>query len=122
MRRLLTATLLLLAAGACQPAQDAATPQPAPAQGPLTDAQARAVYDRACMSCHGPTGKGNGPRAAMLRTSPTDFTDPAWQAQAQDDALRDLIAQGRGSMPPFKHRLNPQEIDGVLRTVRAFAP
>jgi len=34
----------------------------------------RALYARACTSCHGPRGRGDGPAAAGLEPAPTDFT------------------------------------------------
>lgn len=34
----------------------------------------RADYDRFCVGCHGPGGRGDGPSAAGLATAPSDLT------------------------------------------------
>src|SRR6185436_19041814 len=34
----------------------------------------RRVYDRACATCHGTTGRGDGPTAALLGIRPRNFT------------------------------------------------
>ncbi len=34
----------------------------------------RALYDDNCAACHGPSGKGDGPAAATLKTQPADLT------------------------------------------------
>lgn len=33
----------------------------------------KALYQTHCATCHGPTGRGNGPTAASLRVAPADF-------------------------------------------------
>lgn len=55
----------------------------------------REVYLRHCASCHGETGKGDGPVAASLRRPPTDLT---------------VIA--RGNAGRFDERRVMQVIDG----------
>ena len=33
----------------------------------------KAVYERHCLACHGPGGRGDGPDAAALKVPPADF-------------------------------------------------
>jgi high-affinity iron transporter len=42
---------------------------------------APALYQTACAGCHGTLGDGDGPQAAGVEPKPTDFRDPARQAQ-----------------------------------------
>jgi hypothetical protein len=51
-----------------------------------------ALYTRYCASCHGPTGKGDGPVAASLRTPPTDLTTLAARAGGQFDEAEVMAA------------------------------
>jgi mono/diheme cytochrome c family protein len=37
-------------------------------------ASGKEMYTAYCASCHGPSGKGDGPAAGSLKTSPTDLT------------------------------------------------
>jgi len=36
----------------------------------------RLLYNSRCWTCHGPTGRGNGPASISLKPPPADFTDP----------------------------------------------
>lgn len=40
-------------------------------------ASANALYVAHCASCHGPSGKGDGPQATGMESAPRDFTDTA---------------------------------------------
>lgn len=61
-----------------------------------------------CVSCHGETGKGDGPVASALTTPPTDLTMmtvnaggvfPAEEIYAFIDGRRDVQAHGTRQMP-----------------------
>ncbi len=55
-----------------------------------------------CVTCHGATGKGNGPAAVALNPKPADWTS----ARVQDESDGELfwkISNGRCAMPPWKH-------------------
>jgi cytochrome c oxidase cbb3-type subunit 3 len=54
----------------------------------------RAIYDRLCWPCHGPTGRGNGPAAAALRPPPADFTDPGKVADRTTARLHSVLSRG----------------------------
>jgi cytochrome c oxidase cbb3-type subunit 3 len=57
-------------------------------------AAAKTNYDTFCVKCHGPTGKGDGPAAATLSTSPRNFTDCAAMAKISDDTMFNVIKNG----------------------------
>lgn len=89
---------------------------------PIDNAKAssgKIVYEENCAVCHGPTGYGNGPAAASLKTRPFDLTVHAPQ---HDDAyFIAVISGGRGEMPAFKDRLTSAQIIDVIAYMRLLA-
>ncbi|MEL6181011.1 MAG: c-type cytochrome [Myxococcota bacterium] len=79
----------------------------------------KVLYTRSCQSCHGPTGKGNGPRSRGLRNIP-DFTAETWQQSHSDAQLLHTISEGQGSMPAFKHRYDEAQIKALIEVVRGL--
>ena len=82
---------------------------------------ARALWNATCAGCHGRDGRGMGeerPPAARL----PDFTSAEWQQSRSDDALAQVIADGRGMMPPFGKQINPQGLSALVRHIRRYAP
>jgi high-affinity iron transporter len=56
--------------------------------------QAAALYEARCASCHGPTGRGDGPAGAALDPKPTSFRDAGRQARRSVYGLYATISQG----------------------------
>jgi high-affinity iron transporter len=80
------------------------------------------VYQQACASCHGATGKGDGASAAGLEPSAADFTD-AFHARYYSDAGRvRIIEQGSPgtAMAGFASQLDQGRILDVYAYVRQF--
>jgi mono/diheme cytochrome c family protein len=65
-------------------------------------ANGKKLAETNCISCHGASGKGDGPAAAALNPKPADWTSPKVQAES-DGTLFWKISNGRGPMPPWKH-------------------
>ena len=72
------------------------------------DAPGAALYQRYCASCHGVSGRGDGPVAASLKEAPADLTrtpDPGKGAadvaslMEVIDGRRDVAAHGSREMP-----------------------
>lgn len=85
-------------------------------------AAGKALYLVNCEACHGKKGLGNGTKAPDLKTSPGNFTKPAFQSQ-KDGAIFYKITEGRKEMPKGKKDL-PNDIDrwnlvNYLRTLAA---
>jgi mono/diheme cytochrome c family protein len=82
----------------------------------------KAVYIRECLSCHGSTGKGDGPAAKDLIRKAGDLSSPKMWAQS-DGALFWKISEGRTPMPTFE-KLIKDENDRwhVINYVRTLAP
>jgi mono/diheme cytochrome c family protein len=79
-----------------------------------------ALYATHCASCHGASGRGDGPGAPpMARVA--SFADPAIQART-DEELTQVIVAGRGGfMPAFGDRLAGPGIAAIVRHLRSFA-
>jgi high-affinity iron transporter len=83
-----------------------------------------ALYGVHCASCHGATGKGDGPAAAGLTPPAADFTD-AFHARFYSDAGRvRIIEKGLPgtAMVGFEGDLDRQQILDVYAHVRKFRP
>jgi len=84
------------------------------------DARAVAeLYGVICASCHGPRGDGDGPARAPGMAMPR-FSDPAWQASRTDEAIAQVIVEGRGAMPAFGQQVNPRGVAALVRYLRAL--
>jgi len=73
-----------------------------------------------CVTCHGASGKGDGPAAAALPPpKPADWTS-ARIASETDGELFWKISNGRVAMPPWKHlpEKDRWEIINYIRTLQ----
>lgn len=78
------------------------------------------VWAKHCQSCHGKQGKGDGSKAAQLKTAAGDFTKADVQKQS-DGSLYYKIVEGRDDMPAFKKKIPDQdEIWAVVNYMRTF--
>lgn len=83
-------------------------------------ARGAALYKQHCASCHGETGKGDGPDGAYYTPLPSDLTAQAVVRQP-DAELFVKITRGRGDMERFDKKLDAaQRWDAVnfVRTLR----
>lgn len=81
----------------------------------------QALYERHCLECHGPTGKGDGPKAPFLSPRPGNLVSAGTSAKTDRELLR-TIAQGksRTSMPPLEGVLSAEEQQAVLQYIRSL--
>jgi mono/diheme cytochrome c family protein len=64
-------------------------------------ADGKDLFAKHCKSCHGPKGLGDGPKAATLDVSCSDFSTKKFQALT-DGEIFFQISEGKGKMPAFK--------------------
>ena len=72
---------------------------------PALLARGERLYAQECATCHGPSGKGDGPGARSLRPPPRNFSDPSgWKNGPRLEALARTLAQGLPAtgMPSFE--------------------
>lgn len=95
----------------------------------MSAAALKESYVTNCARCHGETGHGDGPDAAMLKeqfgAGPTNFHTPAFKVKQRAE-IRKAIAEGGASvglseaMPPWTGVLEDKEIEALTDHVRAM--
>jgi mono/diheme cytochrome c family protein len=98
-KTLLALIILLVLSSQSAVAQDGA-------QGPSTPPApeiAASIYEARCLTCHGPTGQGDGARAVQASLAMPDLTDPALWRETTPARWFDIISNGvqDKAMPPF---------------------
>ena len=103
------------------------TPGPRPqAAGDVAPENAAQLYSKWCASCHGITGKGDGPNASNLSVKPAQHSARDAMSARPDDSLFDTIASGGAvmnrspRMPAFGGTLTSSEIRALVRHIRTL--
>lgn len=86
---------------------------------PKAAEQGKKIAQINCVSCHGTTGKGNGPAAIALNPKPADWTSKKVRAET-DGEIFWKITTGRGAMPSWKH-LPEGDRWALVQHIRALA-
>lgn len=106
MKHRISAILLLFLA-ACSTAPE--TKQASSNAAPITEAEAKRLYQLKCSLCHGDDGKRMLAGAPDLSTSRLDLNERIA-----------LITYGKGTMPPQKEVLSSGEIKAVANYIATF--
>ena len=92
--------------------------------------QGRKVYHANCAECHGPQGRGDGPKAHQLGFHPRDFALGAFKCRCTqsgqlptDEDLMRILANGMPGTPmrPYAN-LSLQDRQAVVEYVKTFSP
>ena len=79
------------------------------------------IYQQNCMSCHGETGDGEGPKSGSLTTDLPDWTNPASLANLSTEDLYQAITTGIApEMPTYKDFLSESDRRAVAAYVQSF--
>ena len=107
------------------PAPAAKPAAPAVKATPASIANGETLYKRQCQTCHGATGVGDGPASKFLKGKLPNFTDKTVMAKIKDEEILETITNGVktevGTMPPFKAKLKPEEVQDVINFVHSLA-
>ncbi|MEW6268007.1 MAG: cytochrome c [Thermodesulfobacteriota bacterium] len=105
-------------------------PRPEASEAPATagaQAEARELWASTCVSCHGPSGAGDGLAAVGLPAKPASFTDAAWQKRISDAEIERAIvgggaAVGKSPLMPANPALasKPEVVAALLGLIRSF--
>jgi cytochrome c oxidase cbb3-type subunit 3 len=88
--------------------------------------QGKKLYGQFCSTCHGQSGKGDGPGAAALNPKPRDHTDKEYMAKMSDEEMMKVIKNGGVSigksplMPPWGASLKDDQIQDVIAYIRTL--
>lgn len=88
--------------------------------------QGKKLYEQFCATCHGQSGKGDGPAAAVLEPKLRDHTSKEVMSKLSDDDLFNVIKNGGASvgksplMPPWGASLQDDQIQDVIAYIRAL--
>ncbi|HEX9386782.1 MAG TPA: cytochrome c, partial [Anaerolineales bacterium] len=77
-----------------------------------------------CVSCHGETGKGDGPLGVVLNPRPADLSQHAIPGVHTDAQLYEWITDGfpGSAMPAWKSRLSDTDRWNLVNFIRTSAP
>jgi mono/diheme cytochrome c family protein len=90
------------------------------------------AFELNCSSCHGMTGKGDGPVAAALTPKPRDFSQGAFSFDTDEDGvkgsdadLKNVITNGAGAyggsmMMAGWPTLSGAEVDNIVAYIRTL--
>jgi mono/diheme cytochrome c family protein len=81
-------------------------------------ARGKTVYTAECFSCHGPSGKGDGPASSGLEKNPGNLTKLQGQS---DGALFWKVTQGKTPMPTFAQKLSEQQRWDVVNYIQTLS-
>ena len=84
-------------------------------------ARGKSIFDSKCVSCHGPSGKGDGPKASNLKSKPPDLSS-AQIARKSDEEILTQINAGRDPMPSFEKELSDDDRRRLVTYIRTFSP
>ncbi len=70
--------------------------------------EGKKIYESTCWTCHGLSGKGDGPSAISINPKPSDHTSEKIKNET-DGALLWKITKGRGPMPSYEQMFSRQQ-------------
>ena len=87
---------------------------------PDIELKGQQLYRLYCWSCHGRTGRGDGPAGHLLDQKPANFRDKRIKREP-DGALFWKMSTGKGTMPAFKEVLSEEERWSLVAYIRKLA-
>lgn len=88
--------------------------------------QGKKLYGQFCASCHGQSGKGDGPAAAALNPKPRDHTNKEYMSQMSDEEMLNVIKNGGASvgksplMPPWGASIKDEQVKDIIAYIRTL--
>ena len=86
-------------------------------------ATGRATFQEKCLPCHGPSGAGDGPAAALLPAKPADLRQPKTKRRPAAE-IEGIVTNGVPNTPMtgWKGKLTEAQIKDVVEFVRTLKP
>jgi mono/diheme cytochrome c family protein len=79
------------------------------------------IYKAKCKGCHGDDGKGKTKMGEKEKIP--DLTSAEFQTKHSDADIKETITNGskqNAKMKPFKDKLTPEDIDGMVKYIRSL--
>ena len=86
----------------------------------MSRTQGRELFVQQCVTCHGASGKGDGPASAFLGKPLPDFTKEKFQKQTEGELFW-KVSNGNAPMPTFGEALEDKQLWEVVNYLRNFA-
>jgi len=124
--RALLLTLLVLGLQSPTAPRKGGNPEAAKIKNPVaatpeSAAAGKRIYQRLCIRCHGPAGKGDG--EAAVGAEPADLTSGKWTFGSTDGEIYASIREGTSKdMEGYAERISETDTWNVVNYVRSFAP
>ena len=124
--RALLVTLLVLGFQSPTAPRKGGNPEAAKIKNPVaatpeSAAAGKRVYQRLCIRCHGPSGKGDG--EAAVGAEPADLTSGKWTFGSSDGEIYASIREGTSKdMEGYAERISETDTWNVVNYVRSLAP
>lgn len=130
----LVAFALIQGCSSSEPANEAGAPKGKSAKASAKGipaaavAEAKSVYSTRCATCHGATGRGDGPGSSNLNPKPRDYSDAEWQKTVSDEDIEKTIVYGGAAVgkspimvanPDLASK--PDVVKALREMVRGFA-
>jgi len=85
---------------------------------------AKALYGKSCVSCHGASGKGDGPAGKALKPPPRDFA-AALEGKSDTDIAKVIKEGGKAvgksaMMPAYGSKLSDDQIQAMTQYVKGL--
>ena len=89
---------------------------------PESVARGQAIFAKQCVSCHGSSGKGDGPVAAKLKSKPADLTDAEWKHGPTDGEIFTLIRDGAkaAGMKAYRGVITDNQMWDLVNYIRSL--
>jgi mono/diheme cytochrome c family protein len=82
----------------------------------MASADGGRLYQANCASCHGRSGKGDGPSSKALKPKPKDLTSSRMSLQG----IMTIVRNGRGACPSWKSSMSDSEIKSVSQYAKGL--
>ena len=82
----------------------------------------RPVYEKYCLVCHGPQGRGDGPQGQLMKPPAANFRSPEIKSKS-DATLLKAIREGHPmtAMTDWKKELSEEDMNNVLAYIRELS-
>jgi mono/diheme cytochrome c family protein len=85
-------------------------------------AKGRPIYEKYCLLCHGPQGRGDGPQGQLMKPPATNFKSPESKSKSDAVLLR-AIQEGhpKTAMTNWELELSEEDMINVLAYIRSLS-